>query len=176
METETKNEAAGKEVKRKNWLLLGAGFLAGCVFAYGWPHEPALASVADRDEQFSMMTCPVTLGNPLEAVFITDFTTGSIKGSVLNRQAGKFNVFYFANLAEDFQVDPSGQAHYAVVNGQANLSGGPGQTLASNVIYVAEQSSGKLLAYGFEYQDVPAIIERPQRLIPLDSFQWRKPR
>lgn len=161
---------------RQRWILLSLGFLAGCLFAYSWPHEPALASVADRDEHFSLMACPVSVANPLEAIFVTDFTTGSLKGSVLNRQAGKFNIFYYANLAEDFKVDPAQQAHYAVVNGQANLTGGPGQTLASNVLYVAEESSGKIIAYAFEYQDVPGIIERPQLLIPLDAFQWRKPR
>lgn len=48
---------------------------------------------------------------------------------------------------------------------------------ASNAIYVAELSSGKLLAYGlYEYEDVPGIVEQPQKLIPLDSFQWRKPK
>lgn len=164
------------ETNRQRWINLGLGFVAGCLFAYSWPHEPALAVVADRDSNFTMMTCNVTIGNPLHAIFVTDFTTGSLKGSVLNRQVGKFNIFYYANLAEDFQVDPSQEPHYAVVNGEVNMSGQNGQTLASNAIYVAEQSSGKVIAYAFEYQDVPGIIERPQRLIPLDSFQWRKPR
>lgn len=165
-----------KEANRQRWMNLGLGFLAGCLFAYAWPHEPALAVVADRDENFSLMTCDVSIANPLQAVFITDFATGSLKGAILNRQAAKFHIFYYADLATDFQVDPSAEAHYAVVNGPVNMSGQGGQQLASNAIYVAEQSSGKIIAYAFEYQDVPAIIERPQRLIPIDSFQWRKPR
>lgn len=164
------------ETRQKQWLQLALGFIVGCVVTYSWPHEPALAGFADRDEQFSLMTCDVSVANPLQAVFVTDFATGSIKGSVLNRQAGKFNVFYYANLANDFQVDPAADPHYAVVNGQVNLSGGAGVQFASNAIYVAELSSGKLLAYGFEYEDVPGIVEQPQKLIPLDSFQWRKPK
>lgn len=164
------------DTNRQRWINLGLGFLAGCLFAYAWPHEPALAVVADRDDNFSLMTCDVSIANPLQAVFITDFTSGSLKGAILNRQAAKFHIFYYADLATDFQVDPALEAHYAVVNGQVNLSGGGGQSLASNVIYVAEETSGKIIAYAFEYQDVPGILERPQKMIPLDAFQWRKPR
>ena len=112
-----------KEANRQRWMNLGLGLLAGCLFAYAWPHEPALAVVADRDENFSLMTCDVSIANPLQAVFITDFATGSLKGAILNRQAGKFHIFYYADLATDFQVDPSAEAHYAVVNGPVNMSG-----------------------------------------------------
>ncbi|MGE5192415.1 MAG: hypothetical protein ACM3U2_07915, partial [Deltaproteobacteria bacterium] len=93
---------------RVAWL--ACGLVAGLAIAYFWPHEPAYATTADRDTQFSMVTCQVGVNaagiqDAMDAVFILDFLTGQLKGAAINRQVGKFASFYFRDLAKDFDVD-----------------------------------------------------------------------
>src|SRR5262245_62760159 len=101
--------------KRAVWL--ACGLVAGLAISYFWPHEPAYATTADRDTQFSMVTCQVGVNaggiqDAMDAVFILDFLTGQLKGAAMNRQVGQFSSFYFRDLAKDFEVDGNADPHY----------------------------------------------------------------
>ena len=129
--------------RRFVWILVGLG--AGLGIGYFWPHEPAYAVATDRDAQFAMTTCNVSLLDPIEGIFVLDFLTGSLKGAVLNRQAGKFYSFYYRDLASDFRVDPKAEPHYSIVTGTATLP-----------------SQGQI-QLGIPYSMVEAMVKEVQR-------------
>lgn len=158
--------------QKMRWTWLCMGIVVGLGIATLWPHEPAFATMGDRDQQFTMSTAQIELLNPLEGVFVTDLVSGTLRGAVINRQFGKFNVFYYRDLNKDFQVQADRQPRYAVVNGQVQIASRAGVQFGASVIYVAELISGKLIAYGFPYRDIAEVVP-PIELIPLDQFQWR---
>ena len=162
------------DVRRMVWL--AAGLVAGLAIASVWPHEPAYAVTTDRDAKFAMTTCTVSVVavDPIEAIFVLDFLTGSLKGAVLNRQIGKFTAFYYRNLALDFKVDPKSEPHYVIVNGQAQLSGNAGLQFASSVLYIGELTSGKIVCYGFPWKESRTPLA-PFQLVQVDGFQFREP-
>lgn len=154
------------------WLVVG--ILGGLGLATFWPHERAFAVATDRDEQFAITTCNVGLIDPIEAVFVLDFLTSTIKGAVLNRQVGKFTAFYYRELAADFQIDEKKQPRYAMVTGQATLVASGQVTFAPSVIYIAELNSGQMRCYAFAWRDTP-VVTRPGPLLPIDAFMFREP-
>src|SRR5438045_436599 len=109
-------------------LFLIVGLIAGLAIAQFWPREPAYAVTTDRDARFALTTCTVSVigVDPIEAVFVLDFLTGQLKGSVLSRQLGQFVLFYWRDLANDFSIDPKVEPRYAIVNGQGQLLGRQG--------------------------------------------------
>jgi hypothetical protein len=154
------------------WLAIG--LISGLLISYFWPHEPVYAATADRNSQFAMATVGVNLIDPIEGVFVVDFLTGSLRGAVLNRQAGRFTAFYYRDLAKDFNVDPQSEPHYAFVSGQAQLAGRGGVTFSSGVLYVGELSSGKIACYAFPWKETP-VPSGVTPLLPIDVFQFREP-
>lgn len=157
---------------RTVWLVVG--LIGGLGIATFWPSEPALATATDRTPQFAMATVNVNPITPLDGIFVLDFLTGTLRGAVLNEQNATFTQFYLRNVAQDFQVDPKKEPHYAIVTGVANINARPGFQAANGVIYVAELSSGKVIAYGFPYV-VSRIPLPPVQLIPLSTLQFREP-
>ena len=159
---------------RMLWLVTGV--LAGLCISFFWPHEPVRATTGDRDDKFAMLTVPVGLaisGAEVEGVFVLDFLTGTLAGGVLNK-SGAFTASYGRNLAADFNVDPEAQPHYAFVSGLANIPSQGRVTMATGVVYVGELTSGKVIAYGFPYNETPRPVPTVQ-LAPLDQFQFRAP-
>jgi len=158
--------------KRAVWFVLGV--FAGLAVASIWPKEEALAVGTDRDAQFALTTCQVSVLDPLEAIFVLDFLTGSLKGAVMNRQAGAFTSFYFRNLAADFQLDPKKEARWSIITGQAQLAARGGASPAQSVIYVGELTTGKINCYGFSWRETPRPTP-PQPLTPVAMFPFREP-
>jgi hypothetical protein len=161
---------------RAAWL--ACGLAAGLAIAYIWPHEPVYATTADRDTQFSMVTCQVGvsaagINDPMDCVFILDFLTGQLKGAAVNRQAGRFASFYFRDLAEDFKVDAQADPHYCMVSGYAQIPNQNQMPMASGMLYIGELSSGKLAAYAFPWREQG--LGAPVQLILMDWFQWKQP-
>ena len=159
--------------RRFVWILVG--LVAGLGIGYFWPHEPAYAVATDRDAQFAMATCNVSLLDPIEGIFVLDFLTGSLKGVVLNRQAGRFYSLYYRDLAADFRVDPKADPHYTMVTGTATLPSQGGVQLASSVVYIGELSSGKIACYAFPWTDTNRPFPSPIEMRPIDVFQFREP-
>lgn len=158
--------------ERATWLAVG--LLAGLCVAHFWPHEPAQAITVDRTDKYAMATGPVSITERVEAVFVLDFLTGRLEGRVLNPSLGVFTHSYFRNVAADFEVDPRGNPQYAIVAGQAQLASARGVSMASGVVYVAELLTGKVICYGFPYNETNRRLP-PTELKPLDVFQFREP-
>lgn len=154
------------------WLVVG--LVCGFGIATFWPHEPALASATDRTPQFAMATASVNPITPIEGIFTLDFLTGQIRGAVLNEQSAVFTHFYFRNIAQDFQVDPKKEPSYSMVTGLANINARPGFQPANSVIYVAELSSGKIMAYGFAFTPARGPVP-PIQMVKYAEFQFREP-
>ncbi|MFN0198047.1 MAG: hypothetical protein ACKVT0_14975 [Planctomycetaceae bacterium] len=153
------------------WLTLG--MFMGLGIASFWPHERALATVSDRNDRFAMVTCPVTIPDTVDAVFVMDLLTGRLTGAVLNNREAKFTQFYYANLAADFRVDPKGDPQYAFVSGRIALPNVGDISPATGAIYVAEFTSGKVACYGFPYRNTDNVIP-PVMMTPIDVFPFRQ--
>lgn len=158
--------------KRTVWLVIG--LVAGLGIATLWPHEQAKAVATDRDAQFAMATCQVGAIDTLEAVFVLDFLTGSLKGAVLNRTNNSFTNFFFRDLPQDFGTDPKKEAHYCIVTGLAQLAAAGNIPPASSVVYVGELTTGKIICYGYAFRE-SATPMAPQPLIPVAQFPFRQP-
>ena len=161
----------GKE-KRTVWLVIG--LVAGLGIATLWPHEQARAVATDRDAQFAMTTCQVGAIDTMEAVFVLDFLTGSLKGAVLNRTNNSFTNFFFRDLPQDFGIDPKKEAHYCIVTGLAQLASSGNYPPASSVVYVGELTTGKIICYGFSFRESASPLA-PKALVPVARFPFREP-
>jgi len=156
--------------QRAWWLL--AGVAIGVGLSYLWPLETAQAVATDREERFAICTTETGLALP-ESVFVLDFLTGRLTGATLNQQTANFTGFYFRVITPDFLTDANAKPKYVMMPGRADLTSGRGQTTASGVIYIAELTSGKVIAYRF-----PARISKtplpPQPLEPFATFPFRE--
>lgn len=155
---------------RLMWLT--AGLLAGLCISYFWPHEPVAAASNDRNSKFGIMTTPVALN--AEGVFVLDFLTGRLTGAVMDPRVGTFTVKYFRNVSADFNVNPKSTPRYAFVGGRARIASRGQVTPAESVIYVAELSSGLVIAYGMHYVIPRGKVLVPQPLAKLDAFPFRE--
>ena len=163
------------EKMKKSILRSGALFLAGAV-AMGAvytviPHKQAQAPVANSNDKFSMVTVPILETFNQEAVFVLNNLTGVLVGSVINEQTGKFTHRYLRNVAADFNTGNTPEPKYSIVTGPVNLRGSGGVQPAYGVIYVAELSSGAVIAYAFNRptnRNAGATME----IAKLDFFQF----
>jgi hypothetical protein len=158
--------------KRTVWMVIG--LVAGLGIATLWPHEQVKAVATDRDAQFAMTTCQVGVIDPIEAIFVLDFLTGSLKGAVLNRTNASFTNFFFRDLPQDFGIDPKKEAHYCMVTGLAQLATSGASPPATSVIYVGEMTTGKIICYGFQFVESAQPLA-PRGLYPVAKFPFREP-
>lgn len=158
------------------WLV--AGVIIGLSVTWFWPHEPIRADQADRADKFGIISTPATLpvaGLPtFEAIFILDFVTGRLQGFFLNPTQGAFTQMYYRDVADDLRLNEKGAAApvYAFVGGQGQFSG-QGQTWGASMIYVAEMTTGALVAYAYPLNNQNAGT--PQQMVPVAKAQFRQP-
>ena len=130
---------------KKSALLLAVGFVLGAACVYVAQPTPVSAVGANSNDKFSMATVPINVARDAEAVFVLDHLTGVLRGGILS-QNGSFDTTYTRNLAADFSLNPATpDPRYSLVTGLNANSG----KLASGIVYVAELSSGGVIAYGF---------------------------
>ncbi|HEX6984581.1 MAG TPA: hypothetical protein VF170_04355 [Planctomycetaceae bacterium] len=153
----------------RRWFWISIGLAAGLAISFVWPHEDAAAAVADRNDKFAMVTAEFDVTNFVEGVFVLDFLTGQLRGSVMDPRNAKFSVLYARNIAADFAVNPNEPGTYAIVAGRTNLPRVRGVSPATACIYVAELNSGKVVCYSF-----PTGAARAAELTPVDAFQFRE--
>lgn len=109
-----------------------------------------------------------------DAVFVLDFLTGRLTGALINSQSGVFTNFYFRNIASDFIVDPNAKAKYAMIPGVGVWNAAGGAQSATGVLYIGELTSGKLVAYRFQYRNSPEPIGDVFTLQPFTSYPFRE--
>ncbi|MEZ6132859.1 MAG: hypothetical protein R3C59_29675 [Planctomycetaceae bacterium] len=161
-----------------NWRLFFV-FTLGVVLGAGAmllkPGEPVRAAAANSNDKFSMTTVPVTnTFGDTEVVFILDHLTGLLRGGLISIQTGKFTFIYEHNVAVDFNLNPATpEPKYSIVGGPANLRSSGGVTPANGLLYVAELTSGTVVAYGLAAprgQGAKGVIP----LVPVDAFPFRE--
>ncbi|MGC1272675.1 MAG: hypothetical protein WBC44_03135 [Planctomycetaceae bacterium] len=154
----------------RRWFWTSIGLVAGLTIAFVWPHEHAAAVVGDRNDKFAMLTAQFDATDFVEGVFVLDFLTGQLRGSIMDPRTGKFSVLYTRNIAADFQVNPNEPGTYAIVSGRTNLPSQGNFRPASSCLYVAELTSGKVVGYSFPVNARGGAAA----LTPIDGFQFRE--
>lgn len=158
----------------KVFSIFALGAMVGAATLAILPDNELKASSANSNDKFSMATVPTTSAfGDTEAIFILDHLTGLLRGGMIN-QTGQFSYTYFYNVAGDFQINPATpEPKYSIVGGQAALRGAGGNQPANGVLYVAELTSGNVIAYGFQAPRGRGTAA-PIPMIRLDGFGFRE--
>ena len=154
------------------WLAVGlvVGVIAGGLL----PHAPLHATATDHTDNFAIATGLVD--DELEALFILDFLTGSLKCAVLSTSTGKFTSAFETSVMDDLGVKASQNPKFMMVTGQAGLRRQGGNLQPGNsVVYVAETSTGRVAAYAIPWTrgQANAVVPFKGVLYRLDVLQFR---
>jgi hypothetical protein len=150
------------------WLL--TGLLAGVGLVIFLQGQPARATATDHSDDFAIATGHLTA--EVEAVYLLDFKTGFLQGTVMNRQTGKFQQFYKRELAQDFGLNARTKPKFIMVTGA--MQNARAQVPVNHVLYVAELNSGKLSAYFMPYRGDVNQGTTSEPLMILDATQFRQ--
>ncbi|MFM7166623.1 MAG: hypothetical protein ACKO3T_15400 [Planctomycetaceae bacterium] len=148
-----------------------AGVVAATAALTVLPQRQAQAPVANGNDKFSMITVPLQETGVPEGVFVLNNLTGMLVGGAINESTSKFANRYVHNVAADFQTGNTPDPRYAIVTGPANLRSSGGVQPAFGIIYVAELSSGRVIAYGFP-RPTNRNVGSTNPLVILDFFQF----
>ncbi len=152
-------------------------FGVGLLFGFILSREPVQlhAMTAHGTEKKTMVTVPLDGG--MEAVVALDHITCDLTGYVLDRFSGQFFIQYRYNVAKDFPLRQGKLPRFVVVAGQADFRQFSGnERIADGVVYVAEEDSGQVVAYGIPWNtQFRASSTGPQRrsFVPLDFAKTR---
>ena len=161
---------------RTTWMLLGlvVGLVGGVILAGRWPQVPVYAVATHGQDNFAICTGP--MDENVEGIFTLDSVTGELKAAVLNVQSRRFNTLFEYNVTRDLPVTGSKNPQYRIVSGITNVRQvvSAGQ-LARSVIYVAEVTSGRVMAYGIPWVAgrSSSPVQLRETLVPLDRFDFR---
>ena len=118
------------------------GFIAGLVgaVAYFGQAGRALAS-NDRFEDYIICTGAVRVSArwPMEGVWLLDYRSGKLLGTVIDRGVGKITGWAEADLVSEFGLSPRDNVHFVMATGTVAI----GQA----ALYVAETTTGKFAVY-----------------------------
>ncbi|HEX5444521.1 MAG TPA: hypothetical protein VFW87_11850 [Pirellulales bacterium] len=160
---------------RVTWGIAGLalGLVIGLNLAGLWPQIPVHATATHGQDNFAICTSP--LDNEVEGVFVLDSVTGDLKGAAKNIQTRTFNTWYEYPVARDLPPN-SKNPQYRIVTGITNFRQvvAAGQ-LARSVIYIAEGSSGQVMAYGVPWVNGrhSSPVQLREAFIPLARWQFR---
>jgi len=150
-------------------LLIGFGLIR--LIDHDSP-ERAQAMTAHGTKEKTMVTVPLDAG--MEAVVTLDHKTGDMSGYVLNRLNAQFFIRYRHNITNEF---PEHQGAYLMATGMADFRGFNSNTrIASGVIYVSEENSGRVVAYALPWNTQFAASNAPRQdlaFIALDQAATR---
>lgn len=152
-------------------VMFASGALSMAAVAYLLPQQPAQAPVAHGNDKFTMVTVPAIEVGETEAVFVLNHLTGVLTGAYMNVQTQKFAQLYLHNVAADFNTGATPEPKYAIVSAPAALRPAGGVQAAFGVIYVAELSSGGVVAYGFP-RPTNRNLGTTMELVKLDYFKF----
>ncbi len=154
------------------------GVVAGALWAplAGAPETVEATATSERDDLL-IATGPIDEDG--EVLFILDALTGDLKAYVMHPTARKFSGFFQTNVLKDLQITNPKRARFTMVTGLQRFRRGPGALqLGDTVLYVAELSTGRMVAYGLPWNRAFRTSARgPEAaLIPLDGRQFRQVR
>lgn len=128
------------------WSNRSMGVAAGLIIglgvglAYRGIHQPVWAMV-DRHEDSIMCTGPVSVGAgaKTDGVWLLDYRTGRLLGTLVDRTSGKVASWAEVDLVGEFGVAPRNNVHFMMVTGSI----AQGQA----ALYLAETVTGKFGVY-----------------------------
>jgi len=150
-----------KDSGRLLWLF--TGLLLGVAGAglYILPNRPAYAS-NDRFEDYIICTgaVGVTARAPTDGVWLLDYRTGKLLGTVIDRAQGKIVGWAETDLVNEFGIPPRQNVHFLMTTG--NIAQGQA------ALYVAETTTGKFGVYtmGPRVDGLPGVSIRRHDLVP----------
>lgn len=123
------------------FVVLGAGVGVIATMLYlGQPRQAGAAS-NDRYQDFIMATGAVSV-NPkvqTDGVWLLDYKTGKLLGTVIDRNLGKIVGWAEVDLATEFGLAPRADVHFLMTTGYI--------TQGQSALYLAETSTGQFGVY-----------------------------
>src|SRR5262249_26454924 len=129
-----------KDSGRLLWLITGLVLGIGVTACYLLSGHQAQAA-NDRFEDYIICTgaVGVTPRAPTDGVWLLDYRSGKLLGTVIDRSVGKILGWAEVDLVTEFGIPPRQNVHFLMTTG--NISQGQA------ALYVAETTSGKLAVY-----------------------------
>jgi hypothetical protein len=129
-----------KDSGRMLWLFTGLVLGAVGTGLYVLPSRQAQAA-NDRFEDYIMCTGAVgiTPRAPTDGVWLLDYRSGKLLGTVIDRTAGKIIGWAEVDLVTEFGIPPRQNVHFMMTTG--NIAQGQA------ALYVAETTTGKIGVY-----------------------------
>jgi hypothetical protein len=150
-----------KDSGRFLWLFTGLLLGAAGAGLYILPSRPAYAS-NDRFEDYIICTgaVGVTARAPTDGVWLLDYRTGKLLGTVIDRAQGKIVGWAETDLVNEFGIPPRQNVHFLMTTG--NIAQGQA------ALYVAETTTGKFGVYtmGPRADGLPGVSIRRHDLVP----------
>jgi hypothetical protein len=141
-------------------LLLLITLLIGIILGGFLPHIPLHAVGTDRSENYIIATG--LLDSDVEAVFFLDCLNGDLLAAVPGKASGGFTCLYRCNVLKDLEVDPAKNPHFLMVTGLADLRSGANRVYGgASVVYVAETTTGKAVAYAVPWDRARWNVRTP---------------
>jgi hypothetical protein len=134
-----------QDLTRVAWLLGGMllGIAGTLFYVGGGPAASAAPRTANNDRIGDFAICTgavsVTPKAPTDGVWLLDYTSGRLLGTVIDRGLGKIVGWAEVNLADEYGVKMNEPVHFLMTTG--NIATGQA------ALYVAETSTGKLGVY-----------------------------
>ncbi len=113
---------------------------AALLLTNGQPRE-VRAAAGDRYQDYVMVTGAVSI-NPriqTDGVWLLDYKSGRLLGTVIDKQVGKIVGFAEVDLATEFSVEPRQDVHFLMTTGYI--------TQGQSALYIAETTTGKFGVY-----------------------------
>jgi hypothetical protein len=125
------------------YLWMMAGLLVGCLGTslYYGPVRVAEAAGDCRHEDYIMCTGRVSnyKGEPRDGVWILDYRSGKLLGTMVDHNSGKIFGFAEVDLVKEFALKPKQNVHFMMTTGAT--------TKDQDALYLVETSTGKMGVY-----------------------------
>lgn len=121
-------------------IACGVATVLGAWALFGGPRE-VRAAASDRYQDYVMVTGAVSI-NPriqTDGVWLLDYKSGRLLGTVIDKQVGKIVGFAEVDLATEFGVEPRQDVHFMMTTGYI--------TQGQSALYIAETTTGKFGVY-----------------------------
>jgi hypothetical protein len=129
-----------RDTGRLLWLMVGLLLGGGGMAIYLAAGRPAQAA-NDRFEDYVLCTgaVAVTPRAPTDGVWLLDYRSGKLLGTVIDRNIGKIIGWAEVDLVTEFAIAPRQNVHFLMTTG--NIAQGQA------ALYIAETTTGKLGVY-----------------------------
>ena len=127
---------------RGRFLWLAVGLLLGGAGTLAYlAQDPSARAANDRYDDYILCTgaVAVTPKAPTDGVWLLDYRSGKLLGTVIDRNVGKIIGWAEVDLVTEFGIAPRQNVHFMMTTGNISV----GQA----ALYVAETTSGKFAVY-----------------------------